>query len=193
MTNDNQKDVVKKHSYDGIQEYDNKLPRWWVGTFILTVIFGLGYWFYYQVFDIGKSQVEAYNDVLGIQASEAKEKSAESEVLFDLAAVEKIQADAHEMDEAKQVFQQNCIACHGPEAGGGIGPNLTDDYWIHGAGVQDIFAVIQNGVVEKGMLAWKGVLSREKIEELVAYVLSLRGTQPKDAIGPQGELVIPAK
>ena len=156
MTNDNQKDVVKKHSYDGIQEYDNKLPRWWVGTFILTVIFGLGYWFYYQVFDIGKSQVEAYNDVLGIQASEAKEKSAESEVLFDLAAVEKIQADAHEMDEAKQVFQQNCIACHGPEAGGGIGPNLTDDYWIHGAGVQDIFAVIQNGVVEKGMLAWKG-------------------------------------
>lgn len=188
MANNDQKDVVKEHSYDGIQEYDNKLPRWWVGTFILTVVFGLGYWFYYQVFDIGKTQVEAYNDIVGIQELEAKEKVPESETPFDLAAVKAMQKNAHEMEEAKQVFQQNCAVCHGAEAGGGIGPNLTDDYWIHGASVQDVYSIIQNGVTDKGMLAWKGLLSDEKIKELVAYIFSLRGTHPKDAKEPQGEL-----
>jgi cytochrome c oxidase cbb3-type subunit 3 len=182
--NAERQDVVRDHDFDGIQEFDNQLPRWWVGTFVVTVLFGLWIWTTRHTFGTEPSVREGWSkDVAELQALQASKAT----VLTDeqvLAAYH----DAHEVAEGKKVFAANCVACHRPDAGGLIGPNLTDDYWIHGGKPGQIAATITNGVPDKGMVTWKGVLSGGQIKEVAAYVLSIHGSKPKDPKAPQGNL-----
>lgn len=183
-------DELLDHNYDGIEEYDNDLPNWWKYLFVLTVVFGLIYVPYYHM-GPGLSQEETL--VLDLQKIEKDKKLKEEKAalapkaeVVDLAAVV---ADPDKIKKGKEVFATNCASCHGVDGGGIIGPNLADAYWIHGGTPEMIKMTIENGVLDKGMLAWKGVLKDNDILSLVAYVKSLNGTTPANPKAPQGELV----
>ena len=178
-------DQIKPHDFDGIQEYDNQLPRWWLVTFVLTVVFGFGYWMYYHIYSVGPTQVEELAGELAA-INQMAPKTPQSASL-DTAAVAILQGDSARMDSAKMAYTTNCAACHGSEGQGVIGPNLTDEFWIHGGKPEQIQKTITEGVLEKGMLAWKGTLSDDQISGLVAYVLSLQGTNPANPKEPQGD------
>lgn len=180
------KDQLKSHSYDGIQEYDNQLPRWWMGTFIITVIFGLGYWFYYQTFH-GPGLHDEFNKNLADLQQKAQSNAAKTETPFTEEDLKSLMANADEMAASKVTFAAKCSPCHGPDAQGVIGPNLTDDYWLHGNKPHEIFHTIENGVPEKGMVPWKGTLTSEQIRGMVAYVRSFHGSNPPNPKPPQGD------
>lgn len=181
----NKKDILKPHDYDGIQEYDNSLPLWWVGTFVITVVFGFCYWLYYQVYQTGPNQEQEYH--LAMTAHEQNVNRNSDEV--DPNEILALSHNSAALLEAKTLFLSNCMACHGANAQGVIGPNLTDNYWIHGGKPGDIVNVITKGVPEKGMVTWKGVLGSEQIEKLAAYIISLKGSNPEGAKPPQGDLM----
>ena len=179
------KDELLDSNYDGIQEFDNDLPRWWLALFVATVVFSVGYWIYYS-FGPGLSP----HQLLAMEMERAEKlKGAVVPDLFGESDVLALVKDAAEMDKAKANYTARCAACHGPDGGGIVGPNLTDRFWIHGAKAAEIHKVIENGVLEKGMLPWKGVLSPADIRAMVAYVRTLKGTTPTNPKAPQGEEV----
>lgn len=176
------------HDYDGIREYDNRLPNWWLWTLIVTVVFGYGYWMYFHTFDSGMSSREAYLAEMAEAEAAAAARAAARGALTDEALLAFALDDA-KVGDGKAVFAQYCVACHGPEAAGLIGPNLTDNHWINGGGKPTaILQVVTTGVAAKGMPAWGPLLGPDKVEQVVAYVLTLKG---KNVAGkaPEGELV----
>ncbi|MCB0327953.1 MAG: c-type cytochrome [Bdellovibrionales bacterium] len=183
---DHEKDQVRQTKYDGIEEYDNQLPTWWKITFYITLVFGFFYWMFYYTFDQGRSQKELLEKA---QASyqEKVERLAPKIDQVDFAALSQ---DAVILTQGHEVFESYCKSCHGDHAQGLIGPNLTDEYWIHGGEPREIVEIIEKGVIEKGMTPWKGVLSSTDIYHVVAYVLSLEGSEPSNAKAPQGEKYI---
>ncbi len=179
-------DEIKPHDFDGIQEYDNDLPRWWLGTFIFSILFAFGYWFYFFITGAGpnlKQELEADRKIY----EEASEHSASGAALTD-DDIKKMIADTDDLEKSKALFMQNCMACHGMQGQGVIGPNLTDNAWIHGGKPQDIYSLIQVGVASKGMPTWKGLISDEQTRGLVAYIKSLAGTNPPGAKAPEGNV-----
>jgi cytochrome c oxidase cbb3-type subunit 3 len=179
-------DQVREHSYDGIQEYDNQLPRWWVGTFVLTVIFGFIYWLVYHVYDLAPDQKAEYQQAMKAHATLYQSDSSEEITNEDLFALAN---NPESIEKAKSVYQTNCLACHGMNGEGTIGPNLTDQYWIHGGKPLDILNTLKKGVAAKGMPSWDGVLSPSQLKNLTAFILSLSGTNPINAKAPEGDLV----
>ncbi len=171
-------DVETNHEYDGIREFDNPLPRWWLWTFYATIVFSFGYWFYYHTSQTGDSQMAAYQkEVAEAQKEEDKRMAAleaQGKGVTDdqLLALSK---DTAAVERGAAVFKQNCLACHGAEGQGQVGPNLTDNYYLHGAKPKDSYQVISAGILEKGMPAWKTVLGATKVQEVTAFVLTLRG------------------
>ena len=181
------KQEVREHDFDGIQEYDNSLPNWWIGTFVVTVLFGLWYWTSFHTFAADPNHQKAdfdreYAQIQALQAAKGLNGPGDGAVLAAYRDPAQVQAGA-------RIFATNCVACHGPDGGGVIGPNLTDDYWLHGNRPSQIAATITNGVPDKGMVTWKGVLKPEEIVQAAAFVLSLHGTKPKAPKAPQGEKV----
>jgi cytochrome c oxidase cbb3-type subunit 3 len=171
-------DVETGHDYDGIREFDNPLPRWWLMTFYGTVIFAIGYWFYYHTAATGDSQMTTYQKEITaaqkeedqkLQALEAQGKGVNEEQLLALSK------DAAAVARGAAVFKQNCLACHGDRGQGVVGPNLTDRYFLHGAKAKDVYQVIGNGVLDKGMPAWRTILGAAKVQDVTAFVLELRG------------------
>lgn len=183
MLDENKPDQLTNHEYDGIKEYDNPLPRWWLLTFYATIFFAFGYWGYYHVLNLGfmPTQALAYEN----KAAEKKLNAVASSITEDkLLSMGKIPQD---VEKGKAIFAQNCVACHGDRGQGGIGPNLTDSAWIHGDKAMDIRKTISHGVLEKGMTAWQSVLGDNKINEVVAFILSIRnsnipGKEPQGSI-----------
>jgi len=155
--------------YDGIEEYDNRLPVWWVGLFALSVIVGVSYGVNYHFIE-QTSQAKLY---------EAEMAAAEAQWPTPTADDALAAATTPEAIEAgKAIYAQNCIGCHAADLSGGIGPNLLDAEWIHGGSLAEINAVITNGVPEKGMLTWGPILGPEKVAQVAAYVHSAGGGQP---------------
>ena len=181
---DESKDQIRPSTYDGIQEYDNQLPRWWLFTLFITIIFAFIYWSRYYVFESAPNQSAELAQQLE-KMEEQAEKKSNLPSSQNLLAMSK---DHDVLENGAQVFKTNCIACHGQKAEGSIGPNLTDNYWIHGGDPENIEHTITNGVVEKGMTPWKGILTSKQILQVAAYVMSLEGTNPPNAKAPQGEL-----
>jgi cytochrome c oxidase cbb3-type subunit 3 len=179
------KEKLLDHNYDGIQEFDNPLPRWWLATFYGAIVFAFLYLGYYH-FGPGATPEETLAHDLGElkaldKASEAKE-AGPSEV--ELAAVFK---DLSRREAGKKLFLEKCSSCHGADGGGLIGPNLTDKFWLHGRGtLVDIAEVVSNGVADKGMPTWKLLMKKDEIYSVVAYVKSLKGTHPANPKAPQG-------
>jgi len=146
---------------DGIEEYDNPMPNWWVGLFYATIIWAAGYVAYYHF--IAK---ESYPKALAAQIAEADQRWPQS---TQLATVEMTPAA---IAAGEAVFQANCVACHGAKLEGGIGPNLVDTTWIHGSKPEEIVATITHGVAAKGMPTWGPILGNEKVGEVAAYIIS---------------------
>jgi len=175
-----------EHTYDGIQEYDNPMPRWWVMIFWATIVFAVVY--VANVLPIvgwGKGWHANYVDEMAAAekkyaGSRAPQAAPPDDALLALAA------DPTERESGKVVYMKNCMPCHRVDAGGVIGPNLTDDFWIHGAKPGDIHRVVTAGVLDKGMPAWGAVLKPGEIERVTAYVISVHDTHPENPKAPQG-------
>jgi cytochrome c oxidase cbb3-type subunit 3 len=179
------KDQLTDHEYDGIQEYDNPLPNWWLMTFFATIMFAVLYVFHYMS-GAGpnlKQELDASMKVLAqMQASAPKKELGDQELLARFKSVD--------LKAAEALFESKCAACHGDHLQGVIGPNLTDEYWIHGKGTpKDIVAVISEGVADKGMPTWKDLLKEDEIVELADFILSKQDSHPAGAKAPQGEKV----
>ncbi|MDN3667787.1 c-type cytochrome [Echinicola jeungdonensis] len=183
-------EIMLDHSYDGIVELDNFMPPWLKYLFYGTIVFGIGYFMYYSVFDLGKSQIEEYQVELELAALEAEERKAFALASIDETNVTLDQSEAV-IQAGKSLYQNNCVACHGADGGGGVGPNFTDEYWLHGGSIKDVFTVIKYGVPEKGMIPWQDQLSPEEIKQVANFVLSLQGTTPTNPKEPQGEKYVP--
>ena len=189
MPNQTDQDQLLEHSYDGIQEFDNPMPRWWVYLFWATIVFSVLYWLNVPGFGIGKGQIADYDrDMAAAAAAAAKQRAAEP------AGASPEQRLAMTKDESalalgRQAYTQNCAACHRADAGGQIGPNLTDDYWLHGGTLEQIHKTVADGVLEKGMPPWGKVLKPAQLDAVVAYVYTLRATTVPNPKAPQGELV----
>lgn len=183
---DNEKPL--DHEYDGIQELDNPLPGWWLATFYGAIIFSVIYVAYYH-FGPGKSpEQELAQDLKKIEETRLAEKAADpgmSEQEF-LA----IYADNSRRELGHQIYGEKCASCHAIDGGGQIGPNLTDKFWLHGDGsLLAIARVVGEGVPAKGMPPWKGMLKKEELQNVVAYVKTLQGKNPAAPKSPQGEAV----
>jgi cytochrome c oxidase cbb3-type subunit 3 len=183
MNNEPEKQVrVLDHDADGIQELDNLLPRWWVWLFWLCNVFGLGYMLYFHVFNLGDLQAAAY--VKEARAGEELKSAALASFEADLSNLQPL-SEGGVLESGLRLYTTYCAPCHRHDAGGLVGPNLCDDYWIHGAGYLDSVKTIINGVPEKGMLAWRGVLKPHEIQAVASYIYTLRGSSPPNPKPPE--------
>ena len=151
---------------DGIEEYDNPLPDWWVGLFWLTIVWAIGYGLWYHVV-AERSQVKGLADEMA-----AAEAAFPAQPASSGAAAAPLEVTPETVAAGAAVFAQNCVACHGANLQGGIGPTFLDDQWLHGGQAADIVHTITNGVLEKGMIRWQGILSPEQINQVAAFVIS---------------------
>ncbi len=180
------KDELREHDFDGIQEYDNDLPKWWTWLFWITIIFSVLYPF---VYDFGPGQFPSETiDAEIASIKQAKEKAVGGTDISEESLLSLVK-DKAIIARANESYALRCFACHATGGAGLIGPNLTDDYWLHGGKITDIRKVIADGVLEKGMPPWKDQLTPEQVNDLTALVWSLQGTNPPGAKEPQGELV----
>jgi len=170
---DQHADVPLGHSYDGIQEYDNRLPNWWLFTLYGSIVFSIFYWLFYQTFGIGFSQGESYQHEVEVAAAAQLEREMGKEVT-DESLLLMAQVPA-QVDAGARIFQQKCVQCHGPQGGGDIGPNLTDEFWLHGPAPRQIHETVLNGVQAKGMQAWRDQLGPVRVRQVVAFVLTRKG------------------
>jgi cytochrome c oxidase cbb3-type subunit III len=180
-------DIMLAHAHDGIFELDNRLPPWWLNMFYITVVFAFGYIWYYHFYEEGeRGQLYEYKMAMKEgEVQKALRADAEANSVNENSVV--AATDKPILDLGGTIFIEKCAACHGQKGEGGVGPNMTDDYWIHGGSVKNIFATIKNGVPEKGMIAWKDQLRPADIQAVASYILSLKGTNPPNGKAPQGE------
>jgi len=181
--------ILLDHDYDGIKELDNNLPPWWKYGFYLTIVVAVVYLFNFHVLGTGDLQGKEYEKEMAKAKLEVEEYMKTSANNVDENSV-KLLTEASDIAAGKDVFTANCAACHGQLGEGTVGPNFTDEYWIHGGGVQDIFKSIKYGWVEKGMKSWKEDLSPMQIAQVTSYIKSLKGTNPPNGKAPQGDLYV---
>lgn len=183
---DEEHELVMNHEYDGIKELDNDLPPWWTYLFYATIIFSVVYLAKYELFG-GDTQIDEYNkkmELARIQIEEYK-KTAPDLLTADQVTVLTEPAD---IAAGQALFETNCVACHKADGGGSIGPNLTDEYWILGGSIKDIFNTIMEGGRDgKGMIAWKQQIKPSDIQKISSYIITLQGTNPPDAKAPEGD------
>ena len=178
-------DPLTDHTYDGIQEYDNPMPRWWLWIFWATILFSIVY--FLNVPGIGTGAGRIANYERDMAAAKAKYAALQPKApVVDAALLLGIAHDPVRLADGKNTFTGTCASCHREDGGGNIGPNLTDHYWIHGGQPMQLFTTVSNGVLDKGMPAWSQVYTPEQIVNVVGYVLTLRDTHPKDPKAPQG-------
>jgi cytochrome c oxidase cbb3-type subunit 3 len=190
MTTGDDKTPTVGHAVDGIEEFDNPLPGWWVWIFWATIVFSLGYWVYYQHGPGPSSVAESAAEVRA--AAQRATAPAATGGMSD-ADIIALTRDGAAMAKARDTYGAKCAMCHGPQAQGLIGPNLTDEYWIHGNRPAELARIIADGVADKGMIPWKDQLPALEIAALAAYVGTLAGTNPPNPKAPQGEKRGPAK
>jgi len=212
------KDELLDHDYDGIQELDNDLPRWWLYLFYITIVFSVFYWLYYHTLEIGYSQADAYEKEMDPNFFRAQDNDpsyagllpkyrspyaktlAERRMVADVAPKRYIPTnrendtttyvmveDAGLLAAGKEIYIKNCASCHGNLGEGGVGPNLTDNYWIHGGDFPNVVKTVRYGFPTKGMIPWLGTLQPDQIIHTSSYVMTLKGTNPPNAKAPEGE------
>lgn len=186
-------DIMLDHSYDGIRELDNHLPPWWKWLFYLSIVFAGVYMVFYHLTDTLPLPQQEYENEVAYAQEQAKKLQAASPV----AAIDETNVvattDAVALSDGKQTFLNNCASCHRKDGGGDIGPNLTDEYWLHGGDIKDIFKVVRHGVQGTNMIAWEGFISPEKMQNVSSYILTLKGTNPENPKKPQGDVFKPAE
>lgn len=194
-----EEDILMDHEYDGIKELDNNLPPWWVYMFYITILFGVVYIIHYHISPVkafekvgiigpGVGQEQLYT--LEMEEAE-KQKAAYMERMAN--AIDEgnvtLLTDATLLSKGADIFKANCTPCHGQVGEGNtIGPNLTDQYWLHGGGIKNVFSTIKYGVPIKGMREWQSQFSPSQIQQVASYIMSLQGSNPPNAKEPQGEV-----
>jgi cytochrome c oxidase cbb3-type subunit III len=178
--------IVLDHNYDGIKELDNHLPPWWKWLFLGTIGWAAVYLIVYHIAETAPSQEQEYeNEVMLAEAQVRKTKA-----LQPLATINEdslvFTNDAAMISNGKTIYISNCASCHKNLGEGSIGPNLTDAYWLHGGGIKNIFLTIKNGVPEKGMISWTGILKPEEMRDVSFFIMSIGGSNPPNAKAPQG-------
>ena len=183
-----EKEILLDHDYDGIKELNHPLPSWWVAVFVLTIIFSIPYFIYYT-FMGGTSIEQNYNaEMAEVVQKQQSHKSTQKG--FDLEAYNAYIVTPEAQKLGRKIYKRKCKACHGVQGEGGIGPNLTDNYWLHGNGdVESTHKTIQEGVLDKGMPAWGDTLSSDELIAVVGYIQEFKGTNPANAKEPQGSKV----
>jgi cytochrome c oxidase cbb3-type subunit 3 len=174
--------LLSGHEYDNIRELDNRLPKWWLWLFIITIIYAIVYLLVFDVFKVAPHQEQEYSREMALAASMA---SVQQAMVFDTTIMPL--TDKAGLDAGKAVFDKNCVVCHKAQGQGLVGPNLTDNFSIHGCRYIDITRVIANGVPEKGMISWRTQLTMDQILQVSSYLMTLRGTNPPDPKAPQGD------
>jgi len=183
----NVEEKLLDHSYDGIQEFDNPLPPWWVGLFLFTIAWSFVYIIYYHVVG-GPNQL----DELAAEYEQFEaNRPAQPADDFDLAGVLVPLTEEDALTAGQKTYTNNCASCHGMAGEGGIGPAFADNYWIHGGDMQNIIRIISVGVPEKGMIAWKGILKSKDIANVASYLKGFEGTNPPNLKAPEGTLYTP--
>ncbi|NMH86734.1 cbb3-type cytochrome c oxidase N-terminal domain-containing protein [Flavivirga algicola] len=180
-------EIILDHNYDGIKELDNNLPPWWLYGFYISIVFAAIYLLKYHVFN-GDNQFDELETELAEAktAIEAYKKTAKN--LVDINTVTLL-TEASDLSAGKSIFETNCVACHMADGGGGIGPNLTDQNWILGGGIKNVFKTVsEGGRSGKGMIAWKQQLKPLQIAQVASYVLTLQGTTPANPKAPEGDV-----
>lgn len=182
-----EEEIILDHNYDGIKELDNSLPPWWVYMFYATIIFAVVYLVRFEIMD-GDNQVTEYNNAVAeAKASLDKYKETATDII-DLSTVTLL-TDQKDLNRGKAIFNLNCAACHLADGGGSIGPNLTDEYWILGGGIKNVFKTVsEGGRAGKGMVAWNKTLKPIDIAKVSSYILSLQGTTPVKAKKAEGDI-----
>lgn len=181
-------DILLDHDYDGIKELDNVLPPWWVYLFYITIVFAFIYLIRFHVFS-DYTQAEEFETEMATARAEVAKYKLTAPDLLDKEKVTLL-TDAGSLAEGKKLFETStCIACHKADGGGSIGPNLTDEHWILGGGIKNVFNTIMEGGREgKGMVPWKKEIKPSDIQKIASYVISLQGTNPPDAKAPEGDV-----
>lgn len=182
-----EEEIMTDHVYDGIRELDNNLPPWWKYLFYATIVFSVVYLYYYHMGD-GKLQIEEYEHELFLAQSRRGAVAEEDDALNETNVT---MSDSEGILNGEKLYTQNCAPCHGKIGEGGVGPNLTDEYWLHGGGVKNVFRVVKHGVPQKGMIPWKSQLSAKQMQDVSSYIMTLEGTNPPGAKEPQGEKYVP--
>jgi cytochrome c oxidase cbb3-type subunit 3 len=187
--NEKKEDVVKEgHTYDGIEEYDNPMPRWWINLFWVTIFFSIGYCAYYMS-GIGPSHIDEYEMEIA-RANEMLAALNQGTSNDDsITIMEKLiiaSRDSAKIKNGQEIYMSKCMACHGDKGQGLIGPNLTDDYWIHGGSLEEILHIINVGVIQKGMIPWETQLSEDERFSVIAFLRSIQGTNVEGK-APEGE------
>ena len=177
--------MMMEHAYDGILEIDNPIPAWFMTLFYGSIIISVVYMVAYHVVGDGQTMTTEYKEQLieGENIKQAYMKQYASSVNENNVTLLK---DETSIKEGKKMFTQNCVACHAADGGGGVGPNLTDEFWLHGGSVKSVYHTISEGVAEKGMIAWKKSLNPIQMQQVASYILSLKGTKPANPKEPQG-------
>lgn len=181
-------DVLLDHDYDGIKELDNSLPPWWKYGFYVTIGVGLVYLLNFHVLGNGLNPTQEYAAEMEKAKIEKEAYEATNKDRIDETHVP--MADAAGITAGKALFEANCVACHLKDGGGNVGPNLTDDYWLHKGSLNDIYHTIKYGYADKGMQSWAGSFSEKEISYLASFVKSLKGTKPAVAKAPQGDFYV---
>ncbi len=179
--------ILMDHDYDGIKELNNHLPPWWKALFYLTMIWGIIYLLVYHVFSWMPLSDEEFNQE--ITAAKARQDAIHSRMFTDVDenCVE-VTDDPVSLAHGAEIFNLHCAVCHAEDGGGGIGPNMTDRFWLHGGSIKNIFWVIKYGVPEKGMISWQNQLNPNDIRDVASFILTLQGTMPETPKAPQGDL-----
>ena len=181
-----EKDIAMEHTFDDIVELNNPTPGWFMFMFYGTIIFAFAYMMYYHVLSYGPLQEEEYTIEMEKAKVDKLKYLATSAGSIDENSV-KITVESGAISAGQAIFNTNCVACHGDKAQGIVGPNLTDEFWLHGGKINNVFKTIKYGIPEKGMISWEKTLSPKQISEVSNFVMSLKGSKPANAKAPQGD------
>ena len=184
---ENEGQLLLDHDYDGIKELDNNLPPWWIYLFYACIAFAAIYLVRFEIMGADDQEMELKKEMAQAKIEVAEYMKTAPDLMDEKTVT--LLTDAPSLAEGKTIFTTNCAACHRADAGGQIGPNLTDDLWILGGGIKNIFHTLVNGGRDgKGMISWKGTLKPKEMQKVASYIISLKGSNPKDPKAPEGEV-----
>jgi cytochrome c oxidase cbb3-type subunit 3 len=184
---ENEDQLLLAHDYDGIKELDNTLPPWWVYLFYGCIVFALVYLVRFEIMGGDNQETELKNEMAQAKIDVAQYMKTAPDLMDEKTVT--LLTDPADLAAGKAIFTTNCVACHRPDAGGQIGPNLTDEQWILGGGIKNVFHTLVNGGRDgKGMISWKATLKPKEMQKVASYVLSLQGSNPVDPKAPEGEV-----
>ena len=180
-------ELLLDHDYDGIKELDNNLPSWWVYLFYGTIIFAAVYLVKFEILSGDNQEMELKKELAQAKIDVAAYKLTAPDLMDEKTVT--LTIEPADLASGKTIFDNNCAACHRTDAGGQVGPNLTDENWILGGGIKEIFHTTSNGGRDgKGMIAWNASLKPKEIQQVASYIISLKGSNPPDPKAPEGEV-----